>query len=102
MSRAILRDSDLLVGRAGGITYTRENQTEAYVEIPPAYMITDSSGATWTFGPHYVQRGWIYEFSVMRNDVDTGELASKIVYQRGKVRIFGQDGWRVWTGRSFI
>ncbi len=104
--RALLRDSELLKGRADGATYLRENATEPYVECPPAYIITDSSGATWTLGAHYTQHGERFEFSVMRNDVDTGEMASKIVYQRGKVRIFGRHdgrpGWRVWTGKFFV
>lgn len=100
--RAILRDSELLHGRADGVTYWRENATEPYVEIPPAYIITDSSGATWTLGMHFVQIGDRFEFSVMRNDMDTGELASRIVYQRGKVRIWTRDGWKVWTGRFFV
>lgn len=100
--RAILRDSELLKGSADGIVYLRENATEPYVEIPPAYIITDSSGATWTLGAHFVQRGWQFEFSVLRNDIDTGELASRIVYQRNKVRIWTRDGWKVWTGKHFI
>lgn len=100
--RAILRDSELLLGRAGGATFRRENATEAYVEVPPAYVITDSSGATWTLGAHYIQRGQAFEFGVMRNDVYVGEMAAKIVYRLGKVRIFGADGWRVWTGKFFV
>lgn len=96
------KDSVLLRGRADGRTYYRENATEPYVEIPPAYIITETDGTTWTLGNHYVQRGWIFEFSVMRNDVDTDEVASKIVYQRGRIRIFGRDGWRVWTGKGFV
>lgn len=97
--RAVFKDSVLLKGRADGTIYYRENQTESYVEIPPAYIITESNGATWTLGSNYVQRGWIFEFSVMRNDVDTGEMASKIVYRGGKVKIFGAEGWRIWTER---
>jgi hypothetical protein len=100
--RAILRDSELLVGRADGATFRRENATESYVEVPPAYVITDSTGATWTLGAHYIQRGATFEFGVMRNDVYVGEMASKIVYRRGKIRIFGADGWRIWTGKFFV
>ena len=102
MSQAAFRDSELLIGRALGQQFERENATEAYVEIPPACIITDSSGATWTLGTEYINPGWNMEFNVLRNDVDTGEFASRIVYQRGKVRIFGKGGWRVWTGKSFI
>ena len=79
--------------------FLRENPTEPYVEIPPAYIITESNGATWTLGNEYVQKGWQFYFSVMRNDVDTGELACKIIYQRGRVRIFSPEGWKVWTSR---
>jgi hypothetical protein len=99
---AVFKDSVLLRGRADGCAYYRENASEPYVEIPPAYIITESNGATWTLGSEYLQRGWIFEFNVLRNDIDTGEMASKIVYRGGKVRIFGVDGWRVWTGKSFI
>lgn len=95
-------DSQLLEGRADGVTYRRENATEPYVEIPPAYIITDSSGATWTLGSEYVWHGQFIYMNVLRNDIDTGELASKIVYQRHKVRIWTKSGWRVWTGKFFI
>ena len=100
--RAVLKDSYLLSGKADGRTYYRENPTEAYVESPPAYIITDSSGATWTLGSTYIQIGQVFEFGVLRNDVDTGEMASKIVYQRGRVKIYGVNGWRIWNGRTFI
>lgn len=99
---AIIKDTTLLKGRAFGETYLRENQTQSYVEIPPAAIITASDGSTWTLGTEYVQHGAEYQFNVLRNDVDTGEFASRVVYQRGKVRIFGRGGWRVWTGRSFV
>ena len=100
--RAILKDSELLVGRARGVRFHRNDATEPYVEIPPAYIITESNGATWTLGNSYLQRGQVFEFNVMRNDIDTGEFASRIVYQRGKVRIWGQGAWKVWTGKFFI
>lgn len=96
------KDSVLLTGRADGVTYYRENPSESYAEIPPNYLITESDGTTWTLGMYYVQRGWMFEFAVMRNDVDTGEMAFKIEYKLGKVRIWGRDGWRVWTGKSFV
>jgi len=40
----------------------------------------------------------------MRNDVDTGEVARKIVYQRGVVKIFGHYGWKSFSRsrRGFI
>jgi hypothetical protein len=91
--------SELLQGRADGVTYLRENATEAYVESPPAYLITDSSGATWTFGNEFAWRGQVLDMNVRRNDVDTGEMASRIVYQRGKVRIWTRNGWKMWSDR---
>lgn len=87
-------DDELLVGRIKGARYERENKTESYVEIPPAFIITDSDGAAWTFGPQYSIHNGEYQFSVMRNDVDTGEVAKRIVYQRGVVNIFGDYGWK--------
>lgn len=99
---AILRDSQLLIGRAIGSKFLRENQTEAYVEIPPALVITASDGSTFTLGNRCRQYGWVMEFNVTCNDIDTGEFAHRVVYRDHKVRIFGRDGWRVWTGKSFI
>lgn len=100
--RSILKDSELLIGKINGEQFYREDDTEAYVEIPPAFIITESNGAAWTLGTQFAQHGADFEFNVMRNDVDTGEMASKIVYQRGKVRIFGQGKWKVWTGKYFL
>lgn len=97
-------DAHLLLGKIGGKTFRRENPSEAYVCVPPALLITDSDGGTFTLGGEYVQRGWVFEFNVLRNDVDTGEMASKIEYRGGIVRIFGVDGWRSWgrARRSFV
>jgi hypothetical protein len=91
------QDSVLLKGRALQTTYYRENATRAYVSIPPALIITDSNGATWTLGFHYVTaRGQLF-FNVLRNDADTGELASNIEYRQGKIRIRCSDGTqKVW------
>jgi len=97
-----MRDSDLLVGRINGARYVRENRTELDVEIPPAFMITDETGGMWSFGTEYELHNGQFEFNVIRNDVDTGEMASKIVYSRGVVTIFGRDGRRRWSGRAFI
>jgi hypothetical protein len=102
MSRAILRDSELLVGRAVGQAFYRENATEPYVECPPALIITASDGKTFTLGNRFIQYGRWYEFEVDCNGVGTGEFAVKIVYQHRKVRIYGRDGWRVWTGINFV
>jgi hypothetical protein len=96
------KDSILLTGAINGTRYERENPSESYVEIPPAYVITDERGGMWSFGTEYVLHDGEFEFNVIRNDVDTGETAKRIVYLRGRVRIFGRDGWRVWTGRSFV
>ena len=98
----MIRDSILLTGVANGQRYFRENRSEPYVEIPPACIITDETGATWTLGAEYLIHNGEFEFNVLRNDVDTGEFAKRIVYQRNKVRVFGRSGWKVWAGRAFI
>lgn len=100
----MFRDSVLLEGRALSVRFARENKTDSYVEIPPAFLITDSDGAAWTFGSQYVEHNGEFEFNVLRNDVDTGELACRIVYQRGIVKIFGAAGWRTFSRsrRHFI
>jgi len=97
-------DSGLLLGRLNGTVYRRENPTEAYVEVPPARLITDSDGATWTLGTQYIFHNGYYEFNVLRNDVDMDEMAKKIVYQKGRVWIFGSSGWKHFSRarRSFI
>lgn len=99
-----LFDNQLLIGRIGGVRYERENPTEAYVEVPPAFLITDSDGACWTFGPQYTVHNGEFEFSVLRNDVDTGENAKRIVYRQGVVKIFGHYGWKSFSRnrRHFI
>lgn len=99
-----LFDPHLLVGRLNGVRYERENKSESYVEIPPAQLIVDSDGACWTIGTQYAQHGSDYEFNVLRNDVDMGEVAKRIVYQKGVVRIFGHYGWKTFSRsrRGFI
>lgn len=99
-----LFDKALLAGRIHGVRYERENKTESYVEIPPAFIITDSDGAAWTLGTEYVEHNGEYEFNVLRNDVDTGEVAKRIVYQKGVVKIFGHYGWKSFSRnrRHFI
>lgn len=93
---------DSFVGRVYGVNYFRTHKTEAYVEIPPALLITDERGDAWSLGSEFVGTGYNLEFNVVRNDVSTDEFAKKIVYRGGKVRIYGQAGWRVWNGRTFI
>lgn len=98
--RAAFKDSVLLEGRALRATYYRETSTQPYVSIPPALIITDSNGATWTLGFEYVQNRGQFFFNVLRNDIDTGEYASNIEYRQGKIRIRCSDGTqKVWTER---
>ena len=77
--------------------------SEAYVAIPPALVIRDNEGALWTLG--FDQGGWRsgeFEYDVVRNGRKTGEHACRIEFRGGKVRIFGNEGWRTWNGRTFI
>jgi hypothetical protein len=86
-------DAHLLIGRALGQTWRRENKTESYVCIPPALIITDSDGAVWTAGFRFVNG----EFNVLRNDIDTGEFAYLVEYLHGVVRFYGKSGRRVFS-----
>jgi hypothetical protein len=104
-----LFDKDLLVGYVDQngemVRYERENKTETYVVIPPAFVITDSDGACWTLGNEYTPpHNGEFELNVLRNGVDTGEVAKRIEYRIGKVRIFGHYGWKSWSrsGKTFI
>jgi hypothetical protein len=94
-------DDHLLIGRANGVTFRRENKTEPYVVCPPAYIITDSDGATWTFGTEFNADG---EINVLRNDISTGEFAQRIEYRAGVVKLYGTSGWRSFSRsrRHFI
>jgi hypothetical protein len=95
-------DDHLLIGRALGVTYRRFDKTESdSVVVPPALIITDSDGSTWTFGFTYNVYG---EINVLRNDVDTGEFAQRIEYRKGVVKLFGKSGWRSFSRsrRHFI
>ena len=77
--------------------------TESYVCVPPALVIRDRDGASWTLGfRHAGHRTGEFEFDVVRNGVDTGETACRIEYRAGRVRIYGSDRWRTWNGKSFI
>lgn len=97
-----LFDKDILAGTVNGQRYERENRSERDVEIPPAFLITDADGGMWSFGTEYVTRNGQFEFNVLRNDMDVGETASRIVYRGGVVTIYGSEGRRRWSGRSFI
>lgn len=79
--------------------------TEPYVSIPPALHITDNEGARWTLGFDYDEREWRtgkWEYDIVRNGVMTGEFGRVIEFRKGKVRIWGADGWRSWNGRVFV
>ncbi len=90
-------DAHLLIGKAMGEIYRRENRTESYVCCPPAFSIVDSDGAVFTLGFEYIEYPRHYEFNVLRNDVSTGQFAEKIEYRNGVVRIFGRDGTRTFS-----
>jgi hypothetical protein len=91
-------DSQLLVGKAVGTIFTRERNTEPYVCIPPALIITDFSGATWTLGFRSLPAMPMF-YNVLRDDIDTGEYAEKIEYLRGQVRIWTVLGRKTWRER---
>lgn len=79
--------------------------TEAYVSIPPALWIRDNENALWTLGFDYNEREWRsgrYEYDIVRNGCKTGEFGRIIEFRRGRVKIFGSEGWKVWNGRSFV
>ena len=79
------------------------HETESYVSSPPALMIFDECGDVWTLdmdlqpGPYGE-----YAFSVLRNGVRMGAVASRIERRKGKIRVFTVDGWRQWSGHSFV
>lgn len=77
--------------------------TEPYVSSPPALVIVDETGAVWTLGFRYgrAPRGE-FAFNVLRNGVETGEVASRIERRNGKIRVFCESGWKNWTGRCFV
>lgn len=93
----MIRDSELLIGRAVGQRFVRENVTESYVTVPPALIVTASDGKTFTLGSEYLGEGWNMEFNVLCDDRATGEFASRIECRKGVVRIFGRAGWRTWS-----
>src|SRR5689334_22102655 len=88
--------------------------TESYVSSPPALVIIDERGDTWTLGftlaaPNLSALKERYEtrweaprgefaFNVLRNGQNVGEFASRIERRHGKVRIFTTTGWKRWTG----
>jgi hypothetical protein len=79
--------------------------TESYVAIPTALWIRDDEGALWTLGFDYDEASWRggrYEYDIVRNGVNTGEFGRFIEFRKRKVRIWGSEGWKTWTGRCFI
>lgn len=88
--------------------------TENYVSIPPALWIrhetTDGKWNTWTLGFDYNEvewRGGRFEYDVVLNGVKTGEFA-RVIEKRNNskgvpvIRIWGSEGWKTWTGKSFV
>lgn len=79
--------------------------TENYVSVPPALTITDEVGAVWTLGFVTAHKDQSpegeYAFNVLRDGVETGEIASRIERRNGKVRIFTRHGWKRWLGSTF-
>lgn len=77
--------------------------TEPYVSSPPALVIVDERGDIWTLGLHYraAPRGE-FAFDVLKNGIATGEFASRIERRNGRTYIFGHEGRKVWTGKTFV
>lgn len=104
-----LFDKHMLVGyvQQNGelVRYERENHTENYVVIPPAFVITDRDGASWTLGTEYTPpHNGEFELNVLRNGVETGEVAKRIERDGGRIRIHGHYGRKTWSraGKCFI
>lgn len=79
--------------------------TEPYVSIPPALWIRDNENALWSLGFDYDEREWRggrYEYDAVRNGEKTGDFCRVIEFRKGKVRIWGADGWRTWNGKQFV
>lgn len=80
--------------------------TENYVSSPPALAITDTVGDVWTLGfkvaPTHQSPDGEFAFNVLRNGVDTHEVASRIERRNNKIKVFTFRGWKVWTGESFF
>jgi hypothetical protein len=80
--------------------------TEAYVSSPPALVLTDPIGDVWCIGFNQAPHGRVpsgeFAYNVLRNGLETGEFASRIEMRNRRIRIFTADGWKRWTGVSFI
>lgn len=77
--------------------------TENYVSSPPALIIVDEANNVFTLGFQQMAgpRGE-YGFPVLINGQPTGEVASRIERRGGKIRIFTTNGYKRWTGKSFL
>jgi hypothetical protein len=84
----------------------RKHITEAYVSTPPALALTDQVGDVWCLGftnaPHGRVPGGEFAYDVLRNGRWAGEFASRIEMRGGRIRIFTAEGWKRWSGHSFI
>ena len=81
------------------------HETDSYVSVPPALTITDEQNAVWTLGFNPYRdgvSGGEFAWDVLRNGVSLGEFANRIERRGKRIRIFGPDGWKQWTGRAFV
>lgn len=83
--------------------------TDGYVTVPPALTIRvqkkDGTHDVWTLGFDYDEREWRtgkWEYDIVLNGNKTGEFGRVIQWQGNKLKIWGADGWRTWTGRQFV
>jgi len=79
--------------------------TESYVSIPPALWIRDERNDLWTLGFDYNEQEWRggkYEYDVVRNGAKTGDWARIIEFKGRRLRIWGSEGWKTWTGKTFV
>lgn len=84
----------------------QQHVTEAYVSSPPALTLTDTRGDLWCLGfttaPHGRVPSGEFAYDVLKNGQALGEYASRIEMRGGRIRIFTAEGWKRWTGVSFI
>lgn len=80
--------------------------TESYISVPPALTILDEQGAIWTLGfdigPKDRTPAGEFAFNVLRNGVETGAIASRIEMRGNRIGVFTRDGWKRWSGISFV
>lgn len=80
--------------------------TESSVSVPPALTLTDTLGAVWTLGfvaaPKERSPEGEYAFAVLRDGIDTGEVASRIEMRGKVVKCFTRHGWKKWIGREWF